>query len=139
MADRSAMAKFTVLRQIYDLADEQREALERDNLDRFQSILDQREELIARLRVMDARDGEAVELPDNLLPFPLLSDSAPQDGLALDTVIRGILDRDRDNQSLLSERMDEICRALPALAAGQRASANYRLDPPPAAFIDRIR
>ena len=49
MVDRVAAAKFEILRQIHELARVQREALEHDNLDRFQHILDQREELIARL------------------------------------------------------------------------------------------
>jgi hypothetical protein len=138
MVDRAAMAKFTVLNQIYDLAREQRQALERDDLDRFQRILDQREELITRLRMLNGGDREAAELPDNLLAFPLPSDSAAEDGLALDTVIRGILDRDRDNQSLLAEKLDEIRCALPALTVGHRAATGYRIDRPPAAFVDRI-
>ena len=137
MVDRASVAKFTILRQIYELARDQCEALEQDNLDRFQRILDQREELIARLRVIDAGDEGSAELPANLVAFPRPSDSATEDELALDTVIRGILVRDGRNEASLAGKMDEIRRALPALTAGHRAAAGYRLDRPPTAFIDR--
>ena len=136
MTDRSAAARFLILRQIYDLACEQRDALELDDLDRFQRILDEREELIARLRVIDGHAGEPAELPENVVAFPGTPRAGADDDLALDTVIRGILDQDRGNESLLAEKMEEIREALPALSAGQRAASGYRVVSSSPSFID---
>ncbi len=137
MVDRTATAKFALLRQIYDLAREQHEALERDSLDRFQQLLDEREELISRVHVMDSEDGVVSELPANVVAFPRPSGAAAEDELALDTLIRGILEHDRDNEAMLAAKMDEIRRTLPELAAGRRATAGYRVDRDLSAFIDR--
>ena len=137
MVDRAATAKFVVLEQIYELASEQREALEGDDLDRFRRILDDRDALIERLGEMAADGGDSAEMPANLVAFPRPSDSASEDELALDTVIRGILERDHHNEALLGSKMDEIREALPALATGHRAAAGYRMDPHRTAFIDR--
>lgn len=137
MADRTAAPKFALLRQIYDLAREQREALEQDSLERFQHLLDEREELIGRVRVMDTEDVALSELPRNVVAFPRPSGAAAEDALALDALIRGILERDHDNEMMLAEKMDEIRRTLPDLAAGSRAAAGYRLGRDPSAFIDR--
>ena len=136
MADRSAVARFTILRQIYDLAGEQREALAADDISRFQHILDQREELIARLRAM-LGDAAGVDLPENVVAFPRGEQNAAEDDLALDTVIRGILESDRHNEALLLEKMAEIREALPALEEGRRAAAGYRVDVHRSAVIDR--
>ena len=140
MVDRGAAAKFEILRQIHELARAQREALEHDNLDRFQDILDQREELIARLRVLNATSDEAAAgggLPENVIAFPRASGASAENGLAIDTVIRGILEHDRHNESVLAEKMDEIRQALPALTAGHRAAAGYRVVSAATSFIDR--
>ena len=140
MVDRGAAAKFEILRQIHELASAQREALEHDDLDRFQQILDEREELIERLRVLDATLDEAEaggELPENVIAFPRASDASAEDGLAIDTVIRGILEHDRHNETVLAEKMDEIRQALPALTAGHRAAAGYRVVSTAPSFIDR--
>ena len=140
MVDRGAAAKFEILRQIHELARVQREALEHDNLDRFQHILDQREELIARLRVLNATSDEAEAgggVPENVIAFPGASDASAEDGLAIDTVIRGILEHDRHNETVLAEKMDEIRQALPALTAGHRAAAGYRVVSTATSFVDR--
>lgn len=140
MVDRGAAAKFEILRQIHELARAQREALEHDNLDRFQQILDEREELIARLRALSATLDEAEAgggLPENVIAFPRASDASAEDGLAIDTVIRGILEHDRHNETVLAEKMDEIRQALPALTAGHRAAAGYRVVSTAPSFIDR--
>ncbi len=140
MVDRGAAAKFEILRQIHELARVQREALELDNLDRFQQILDEREELISQLRVLSATIDESEAsggLPENVIAFPRASDASAEDGLAIDTVIRGILEHDRHNETVLAEKMDEIREALPALTAGHRATAGYRVVSTTPSFIDR--
>ena len=137
MVDRAAAAKFAVLEQIYGLAQEQREALDDDDLERFGRILDEREALIERLSEIAVDGGDSLEMPANVVAFPRPSDSAGEDELALDAVIRGILERDEQNETLLGAKMDEIRQELPALAAGHRAAAGYRVDPHRSAFIDR--
>lgn len=143
MVDRGAAAKFEILRQIHELARTQRKALEHDNLDRFQHILDEREELIARLRLLNATLDEAEaagvlpEMPENVIAFPRASDASAEDGLAIDTVIRGILEHDRYNEAVLAEKMEEIRQALPALTEGHRATAGYRVVSTATSFIDR--
>ena len=67
MVDRAAAAKFELLRGIYDLARAQREALERDDLSRFDALLDEREVLIGRLGRLVT---DPTELPANVVPFP---------------------------------------------------------------------
>lgn len=137
MADRAAAAKFVILRQIYDLAREQREALERDQLETFQRILDERDDLIARLNIIQNGDEDAVELPPNVVAFPGSSGAEAEDVMALDAVIRGILDYDRANETSLAAMMAEIRETLPELAHGQRAAAAYRIVTPASTTIDR--
>lgn len=137
MADRGAAAKFVILRQIYDLARQQREALEHDQLDTFQRILDERDDLIARLNVLQNGDEDAVELPPNVVAFPGSSGAEAEDVMALDAVIRGIIDCDRENETRLAEKMAEIREALPELANAHRAAAAYRIATPAHTTIDR--
>lgn len=137
MVDRSAAAKFTILGQIYDLAREQREALGIDHLERFQELLDERDELIARLTALQNGDDDGSELPQNIVAFPGTSDAATEDEMALDTVIRGIISCDSENEATLSEKMDEIREALPELAVASRAAERYRIADVPGRSIDR--
>ena len=74
MVDRAAAAKFELLRGIYALARGQREALEREDLVRFDALLEEREVLIARLGRLAA---DPAELPPNVIPFPRADASAP--------------------------------------------------------------
>lgn len=133
MIDRAAPAKFEILQQLLHLARQQREALEQDALDRFQRLLDEREDLISRLQTIAA---DPSQLPDNIVAFPGSADAAGEDELALDTVIRGILDHDRHNEVLLAGKMDEIRQQLPALNRGQQAVAGYRLESSPTSYLD---
>ncbi len=133
MIDRAAAAKFEILRQLLHLARQQREALEQDAFDRFQRLLDEREELISRLQTIAA---DPAQLPDNVVAFPGSADAAGEDDLALDTVIRGIIEHDRRNEVLLAGKMEEIRQQWPALNRGQQAVAGYRIRSGPTSFID---
>lgn len=133
MIDRATAAKFEILQQLLHLARQQREALDQDALDRFQRLLDEREDLILRLQAIEA---DPAQLPDNIVAFPGSVDAAGEDELALDTVIRGILDHDRRNEVVLAGKMEEIRQQLPALNRGQRAVAGYRVQSGPTSFID---
>lgn len=137
MVDRTAAARVTILGQIYDLAREQRDALEIDHLERFQELLDERDQLIARLTALQNGDDDGAELPRNIVAFPGASDAASEDEMALDTVIRGILKCDSENEATLSAKMDEIREALPELALASRAAERYRIAETAGQTIDR--
>ena len=137
MVDRSAAAKFAILGQIYELAREQREALGNDHLERFQELLDERDVLIARLTALQNGEDDGGELPQNIVAFPGASDAVVEDEMALDTVIRGIMSCDSENEATLSEKMAEIREALPGLAVASRAAERYRIVDAPVRSIDR--
>lgn len=135
MVDRAAAAKFELLRGIYDLARAQREALERDDLARFDALLEERETLIRRLGHLA---GDASELPPNVVPFPRADANAVEDdALALDTVIQGILDYDHHNEQLLFAQRMELLESFPQLQAARRSARGYRPPGQPPRFIDR--
>ncbi len=135
MVDRAAAAKFDTLRQLFDLARSQRTALEQDQIERFAELLDEREVL---LRHLGALVEDAAAMPDNVIAFPGTPPAADEDALAQETVLKGILELDRNNEALLQEKMADIQRALPAIAQGQRAAAGYRIDRTPSSFINRV-
>lgn len=118
-----AAQQFDLLREIFDLARAQRGCIERDELDRLASLMDERAVLIERLQRLAA---EEAALPENVVAFRTSPDHVEQDALALDTVIRGILQHDRENEALLAEKMQAIREELPQLMRGQRAQAGYR-------------
>ncbi len=123
------------LRQVFALAREQREALEQEHLGRFMEILDLRDDLIGQLQRLVE---DAAEVPENVIAFPTALDQSGEDALALDTVIRGILDHDRENEALLREKMFTIKRELPELRANRAANAAYRVQDTYRSFIDRV-
>lgn len=122
MARPLATQQFDVLREIFDLARAQRQCIERDELDRFAALMDERDTLLEQLHLLVQ---EEASLPENVVAFRTSDDHA-QDTLALDTVIRGIIEHDRKNEALLAEKMDAIREELPRLAQGMRANAGYR-------------
>lgn len=134
MVSGAAVAKFALLREIYDLTRAQRRALEEDALHRFEALLDDRQLLIDRLQALAVEDAT---LPDNLLLFPGAEVRSVDDDIAVDTVIRGILDHDRQNTELLGQKMDDLRRELLGLAADARALAGYRTAGEPAPRLDR--
>lgn len=135
MVDRAAAAKFDTLRQLFDLARSQRTALEQDQIERFAELLDEREVL---LRHLGALVEDAAAMPDNVIAFPGTPPAADEDALAQETVLKGILELDRNNEALLQEKMADIQRALPAVAHARRAAAGYRIDRTPSSFINRV-
>ena len=133
MVDRAAAAKFELLREIYGMARAQREALERDDLARFDTLLDERQVLIDRLGRLSADPGE---LPPNVIPSPRADANAVEDdALALETVIQGILDHDRHNKQRLLARRSELLEGFPKLQAARRSAPAYPTSPTPR-FID---
>lgn len=133
-----AATRFSLLRALFDLAREQRRALEVEALERFEAMLDEREALIAQLQALtpDAEAGGA--LPANVIPFPGAIGAQVEDALALDTLIRGILEHDRHNERLLASLLEQVRAELPALEDGRHGAARYGLELPGARFIDRV-
>ncbi|MCA9855985.1 MAG: hypothetical protein KC458_01770, partial [Dehalococcoidia bacterium] len=110
MAKSLASMQFELLREVFDLARAQRASLERDDLDEVLSLMGEREVIIERLARLAE---EAAETPENVLSFPGSEEHARQDQLALDTVIRGILEHDRQNEAMLFDKIQQIREELP--------------------------
>lgn len=123
MAKSMASMQFELLREVFDLARAQRASLEHDDLDRVLDLMGEREAIIERL----ARLAEAAaETPENVVTFPGSEEHAHQDSLALDTIIRGILEHDRQNEAMLFDKIQQIRDELPRLARGRRVASAYR-------------
>lgn len=137
MPDRTTTARFQILREIFDLARAQREHLEADRLESVLELMDERDALMVQLERLLA---EGAELPDNVIAFPSAATSewAEQDELALDTLIRGILEHDQQNEQILAEKMDAVRHELPRLQQGRRAHAGYRVQRDGGTYIDRV-
>lgn len=123
MARSLAALQFELLREIFDLARAQRGSIERDDIEEVLALMGEREAIIERLARLAE---ESAEMPDNVVSFPGSEDHERQDALALDTVIRGILEHDRQNEAMLFERMEELREELPRLQHGRRAANAYR-------------
>jgi hypothetical protein len=135
--DRIATEKFQILREIFDLARAQRAYLEEDRLDLVLMLMDQRDALMVRLeRVIT----ELSEVPDNVIAFPspASGDWSHQDQLALDTLIRGIMEHDEQNEQMLAEKMDAVRAELPRLQHGRRAHSGYRSPDVGGHYVDRV-
>lgn len=123
MAKSLVSMQFELLREVFDLARAQRASLERDDLDEVLALMGEREAIIERL----ARLAEAAaETPENVVAFPGAEEHTRQDALALDTVIRGILEHDRQNEAMLFEKIQQIREELPRLQQGRRLASAYR-------------
>jgi hypothetical protein len=132
-----AVAKFTILREIFDLSREQRARLEEDRIDLVLELMAQRDELVGQLEQLFA---DSVDVPANVIAFPSATtgDWSQQDALALDTLIRGILEHDQQNEQMLAERLDAVSHELPRLAHGRRANNAYRVAAYGSNYIDRV-
>lgn len=134
MARSLAGLQFELLREVFDLARAQRASLERDDIDEVLQLMGEREAIIERLaQLVDA----AAEQPENVLAFPGAEESLRQDALALDTVIRGILEHDRENEAMLFEKVQQIREELPRLDQGRRLASAYRPAASYEAVVDR--
>lgn len=137
MPDGFAAEKFEILCSIFERARAQRQALEADDLDTFMGILDERDDLIAQLQaLMEA----SVDVPSNVVPFPteLNSRNQQDDSLALDTVIRGIVEHDEQNERLLTAKLDVLAAEMPMLRHGTQAVQAYRIPREQQGYVDRV-
>jgi hypothetical protein len=127
--------RFALLREVFDLAKQQRHALDAEELERFQELLERRQVLIDELEAISPSDEG--ELPDNVILFPGPRVSDDDDQLALDTLIRGILEHDRQNETVLHGLLDGIRGELGELQHGRAAVARYG-STAREGFIDRV-
>jgi hypothetical protein len=77
-------------------------------------------------------------MPGNVIPFPGALPSETDDALALDTLIRGILEHDRQNERLLTDMLEAVRAELPTLERGRQTAARYGLEVPRSGLIDRV-
>lgn len=134
MAKSLAAMQFELLREVFDLARAQRASLERDEIDQVLELMGEREAIIERLAHLVE---EAAETPENMVTFPGAEDHARQDRLALDTVIRGILEHDRQTEDLLFDKVSQIREELPRLQQGKRAASAYRPGATSGSYVSR--
>ncbi|MEX2446428.1 MAG: flagellar protein FliT [Dehalococcoidia bacterium] len=127
--------QFAVLREIFEVSRVQRACIQDDETGRLTALMDERDVLVRRLQDIA---GDASDLPANVVAFRAAPDEAGEDTLALDTMIRAIVEHDRVNQELLAARMAEVRAELPSLRRGRRAQAGYRPVDVTASFTDRI-
>jgi len=135
--DGLAAEKFEILCAVFERARAQRAALEADDLPAFLEILDERDELLAQLKqLVDSMP----ELPENVVAFPneLNERTRHDDSLALDTVIRGIVEHDEHNEALLSTQLDQLAGEVPALRRGRGAAQAYRVPRERQGYVDRL-
>jgi len=134
--DALVIEKFDVLSAVFACARAQRDALAVDDFAEFHRILEERDGLLAELqRLVDSTP----ELPSNVIAFPTewTERARRDDALALDTVIRGIVDLDEHNETLLNHRLGDLTAEAPALRRGREALAAYRLPKPHRGYVDR--
>lgn len=137
MPDGFAAEKFEILCAVFERARAQRAALEADDLPAFLELLDERDALLAQLKQLV--DGMP-ELPENVVAFPteLNVRTRQDDVLALDTIIRGIVEHDEYNEALLSGQLQEMAGQVPALRHGRGAAAAYRVPSEQRGYVDRL-
>lgn len=135
MVSRLTIAKFELLREIYDTTRAQRRALEVEDIDAFGVLLQERAALIDRFTELAA---EEPGLPANVVAFPGAETNPRDDELALDTLLNGILEQDRGNEALLREQMAQVRAEFAPVEQGRRIAHAYRAEAgPPPRLLDR--
>ncbi|MEE9278245.1 MAG: flagellar protein FliT [Dehalococcoidia bacterium] len=126
-----AGSQLRLLKELLGLAEEQRRALQDDQIQAFEALLDRRQ------RVIETLAGPSTEpLPENVIPFPGAADVA-DDGPTLSVVVRAILTVDRENESLLRDKMSALGATLRNLHRGRQAAQGYAVRLPKASSLDR--
>lgn len=135
--DGLAAEKFEILCAVFERARAQSAALEANDVDAFLAILDERDALLSQLKhLVDSMP----ELPENVVAFPNEWNERTRhdDALALDTVIRGIVEHDEHNEALLSAQLEQLAGELPALRHGRGAAEAYRVPSQQRGYVDRL-
>ncbi len=115
--------RFGILREIFRLSQEQRLALEADDIDLFERQLAEREGLLEQLVALD----DETELPANVVRFRSPTASERTDGeTAIRALIQGILDQDAKNEEIIRARIGEVQDAMHEIGRGSRAARGYR-------------
>ena len=117
-------SRFELLKQLLRLAQEQRGALRADQLQRFEVLLAERQEIIDTLSPAPA----AAPLPANVILFPG-PPAADEDRVALEALVRGILEIDRENAVLLREKREALRATLLDMQRGRHALQGYQRPP----------
>ena len=125
VVSRITIAKFELLRDIYDTTRAQCRALEVEDIDGFSELLRERAVMIDRFAELEAEDPG---MPENVVAFPGSETNPRDDELALDTLLNGILEQDRRNEAMLREQIAQVRSEFEPLELGRRAAAGYRTD-----------
>lgn len=131
--------RFDILRALFELSHEQRDALAADDIEQFIDILERREALIDEFQSLQPFSGD----PDNVIPFPgTVRPSTPvesDDSVALQGLLRAVLHIDEENEDALQRKLDEIRLALQETGRAKVTARSYRpVASAVATAVDRI-
>ena len=105
--------RFEVLRSLFEVSQQQRQALQEEQVDQFLALLEEREALIAECSTF-----EALETPDNVIPFPGTSMAGTQDAqssddaIALESLYAAIQHIDAENEHTLQLGLEDLRRTI---------------------------
>lgn len=135
MATLAADERFALLKQLFDLAQQQKSALDGEDVERFMQLLAEREPLLAALA---GRDEE--ERPSNVVS---ISRARPSEEASADTetaigiLLRAVIDQDAENELLLRAKLGEVQDAITRVSRGAAMVRMYRQPEHAARGLDR--
>lgn len=135
MATPGADERFALLKQLFDLAQQQKAALDEEDVERFMHLLGEREPL---LYALSGRDAE--ELPSNVVS---INRGRPSDESSVDTetaigiLLRAVIDQDAENELLLRAKLGEVQDAITRVSRGAAMVRMYRQPEQAARGLDR--
>lgn len=120
--DLNTVRRHELLMQLLRLSRAQGEALQAERVDRFLSLMAEREQLFVELL-----SGEDHPLPSNVVLFPSIARFAedPEVTLSTSVLISTILEQDEKNEVLLLAEMEKLRAALAHVGQGLAAAQGY--------------
>ncbi len=128
MTSKHVLHRFELLRTLLRLSQEQQDALAQNRLDQFVALLDEREALIGEFAMVDAGQPE----PNNVIPFPGTvgpkgkADARSDDSLALESLLRAVIDTDAENERALREGLADLREAIGQIGRARVTARGYR-------------
>jgi len=128
MSSRDVLQRFELLRTVFRLSQEQRQALAEHRLDEFVALLEERDALIEEFRNLNIDTST----PDNVIPFPGTVGPAGKahvssdDAIALEGLLRAILHVDAENERWLQREVSELREAIGQVGRAKVTVRSYR-------------
>lgn len=136
MATPGADERFAILKQLFELAQRQKTALDNEDVEQFMALLHQREPLLAALA-----GHEEDERPSNVVSINRASrqseEASADTETAIGILLRAVIDQDAENELLLRARLGEVQDAITRVSRGAAMVRMYRQPEQPMRGIDR--